>query len=75
MTERSANVLAEALTFSEEERAEMVEELIESLDGRQIDNDWISEEELLAELDRRAAELREHPEREVDWEHVKELRP
>ena len=74
MSERSASVLAEALTLSDEERAEMVEELLESLDGREFDNDWISEGDLLAELDRRAAELREHPERGVSWEQARELR-
>ena len=34
----------------------------------------LSEEEFKAELDRRSAELREHPERAIPWEEVEKMR-
>lgn len=73
MSERTETLLSEALLLSEAERAKLAEELLDSLDGSPSDYASMTEEELIAELDRRSKELREHPERGIPWEQVKEM--
>lgn len=72
MTERSETLLADALTLPEQERAELADRLFESLDPPS-DIDSMSEEELLAELDRRAAEMRSDPSSRIPWEQVQKM--
>ena len=74
MSERYAAVLAEALKLSEVERVELADALLDGLDGPPSDYDAMTEEEFKAELDRRAEELRQHPERGIPWEQVREMR-
>jgi putative addiction module component (TIGR02574 family) len=74
MSERSATLLAEALKLTDQERAKLAEDILESLDGPPSDYDSMSEEDFIAELQRRSAELSEHPEQGVSWEQVKEMR-
>jgi putative addiction module component (TIGR02574 family) len=74
MSERSTALLAEALRLSEDERAELADALLDSLDGPPSDYDAMTEEEFKAELDRRAEELRQHPERAIPWEQVEKMR-
>jgi len=73
MSERTKALFDEALQLSESERAELAEALIESLDGPPSDIDLMTDEEFIKELDRRAEELRLHPERAVPWEVVKRI--
>ncbi|HKB06023.1 MAG TPA: addiction module protein [Gemmataceae bacterium] len=74
MSERTASLLAAALQLSKEERAELVESLLDSLDGSDSDVDRMTDEELAAELDRRAEELRRNPDAGIPWEQVKDMR-
>jgi len=74
MSERTATPLAAALRLSEEERAELVEGLLDSLDAPVSDIDRMTEEEFAAELDRRAEELRRNPDAAIPWEQVKDMR-
>jgi putative addiction module component (TIGR02574 family) len=74
MSERTASLLAAALQLSEEERAELVEGLLDSLDVSNSDVDRMTDEELEAELDRRAEELRQNPDAGIPWEQVKDMR-
>jgi len=74
MSERSASLLAAALELSEQERAELVEGLMDSLAPPDSDIDRLTEEEFAAELDRRAAELRQSPDAGIPWEQVKDMR-
>src|SRR4051812_18518995 len=74
MSERTASLLAAALQLSEEERAELVEGLLDSLGGPDSDNDRMTEEEFAAELDRRHEEFLRDPSVGVPWEQVKDLR-
>jgi putative addiction module component (TIGR02574 family) len=73
MSERTASLLAAALQLSEEERAELVEGLLDSLDGPDSDIDRMTEEEFAAELDRRHEEFLRDPSVGVPWEEVKRM--
>jgi len=74
MSERSASLLAAALQLSEEERAELLDGLLDSLDPSDADIDRMNEEEFAAELGRRAEELRHNPDAGIPWEQVKDMR-
>lgn len=74
MSERSAEILAEALSLAEADRAKIAEDLLESLDGAPSNYDEMTEDEFIAELERRSQELRDHPERGIPWDQVKEMR-
>jgi putative addiction module component (TIGR02574 family) len=74
MSERAATLLTEALKLSDEEREALADALWDSLDGPSSDYDAMTEEEFKAELDRRAEELRQHPERAIPWEQVEKMR-
>jgi len=58
MSQRSTSLLAAALQLSEQERAELLEGLMDSLDSPDSDIDRMTEQEFTAELERRANELR-----------------
>jgi putative addiction module component (TIGR02574 family) len=73
MSERTASLLAAALQLSEEERAELVEGLLDSLGGPDSDIDRMTEEEFAAELDRRAEEFLRNPSVGIPWEQVKDM--
>ena len=74
MSERSASLLAAALQLSEVEREELVADLMDSLNPSDSDIDRMTEEEFAAELDRRAAELRQNSDAGIPWEQVKDMR-
>lgn len=74
MSDRTANLLAEALQLTEEERGKLVEGLLLSLDDPPGDVDRMSDDELFAELDRRADEMRRDPGAGMPWEEVQKLR-
>jgi putative addiction module component (TIGR02574 family) len=65
-----ASLLAEILRLPEEERAELVDEIIESLPAAA--DDFVLTEEQKAELDRRIAEHERDPSRARPWEEVRE---
>ena len=65
-----ANLLAEILRLPEDERAELVDEIIESLPPQE--DDWILTDEQKAELDRRIAEHERDPSRAIPWEVVRD---
>ena len=62
-------VLDSALLLSEDERIALADELFAS-----VDPEPVADEELLAELDRRAAELQLDPAAGIPWGEVKNLR-
>jgi putative addiction module component (TIGR02574 family) len=72
MSDRAANLLAEALKLTEDERAELAEGLLESLDGPPpSDIDRMSDDEFAAELERRHQEFLSDPSVGIPWEEVK----
>jgi putative addiction module component (TIGR02574 family) len=70
MSERTASLLAAALQLSEEERAELVEGLLDSLGGPASDIDRMTDEEFAPELDRRHEEFLRDPSVGIPWEQV-----
>jgi putative addiction module component (TIGR02574 family) len=74
MTPNARDVLATALQLPEEDRAAVAEELLASFDPELGKSDPTDDVELLAELDRRAEELRRNPSAGLPWDVVKELR-
>ena len=74
MSDRSASLLAVALQLTDEERAELVDGLLTSLDRPDRDINDLTEDELVAELDRRAEEMRRDPDAGVPWEQVQHMR-
>jgi len=74
MSERATSLLAEVLTLSDEERAEIVDGLLDAEDGLSSDAGEITEAEFTAELDRRAEDYRRDPSAAVPWEHVQHMR-
>ena len=65
--------MAEALKLTEDERAELADQLYDSIDGPPGDYEEMTEEEFKAELDRRAEELRQYPERGIPWAEVRHM--
>jgi putative addiction module component (TIGR02574 family) len=74
MSDRSASLLAAALQLSDEERAELVQGLLVSLEQPTATIDDLSEDEVAAELDRRANEMRRDPATGIPWEQVQDMR-
>jgi putative addiction module component (TIGR02574 family) len=74
MSDRSASLLAAALQLPEEERAELAAGLLDSLDPATADAEPLTEDELVAELDRRADEMRRDPDAGIPWEQVQDMR-
>ena len=72
MSKRAATLLAEALKLSEEERAELADQLYASLDD-EPDIDSMSDEEFARELERRHQEYLRDPSVGVSLEEVKRL--
>ncbi|HEV3146845.1 MAG TPA: addiction module protein [Gemmataceae bacterium] len=73
MSEKVAELLKAALLLSPDERQELVECLEDSLDSPDL-HDGMTEEEFVAELNRRAAELKADPSLGIPWEEVKKMR-
>ena len=67
MSSRSQALLAELLALPDEERAEVVALLLEAESPS-------PDEELIAEVARRAEELRADPSQGLSWEQVREMR-
>jgi putative addiction module component (TIGR02574 family) len=74
MSDRSASLLAAALRLSEEERTELTAGLLDSLDPAAADAESLTEDELIAELDRRADEMRRDPDAGIPWEQIQDMR-
>ena len=74
MSVRSASLLAAALELPEAERAALVARLLDSLDPTVVETEPMTEEELVAELDRRADEMRRDPDAGIPWEQVQNMR-
>jgi putative addiction module component (TIGR02574 family) len=73
MTPKVTELLAAALALSPAEREELADCLWASLDPPDAFAD-MTEEQFVAELDRRAAELKSDPSVGVPWEEVRALR-
>jgi putative addiction module component (TIGR02574 family) len=74
MSDRSASLLAAALQLPDVERAELVTGLLDSLDAADADAEELSEDEFVAELERRAEEMRRDPDAGIPWEQVQNMR-
>jgi putative addiction module component (TIGR02574 family) len=68
MTREVARILNDALLLSEDERLELAQQIIASVEGA-ADEDW--HEQWLAELDRRLTADRGDGERGAAWEEVR----
>jgi putative addiction module component (TIGR02574 family) len=73
MSEKVAELLKAALLLSPEERQELYECLEESLDAPDL-HDGLTEEEFIAELNRRHEEFLRDPSVAIPWEEVKKMR-
>lgn len=74
MSNRSASLLTAALQLSEEERVELAAGLLDSLDPAAGDAEPLTEDEVIAELDRRAEEMRRDHDAGISWEQVQDMR-
>jgi len=74
MSERVTGLLAEAMNLPDQDREELAYALLDSLERSPPNIDAMTEEEFRAELDRRAEELRQYPERAIPWEEVEKMR-
>jgi putative addiction module component (TIGR02574 family) len=74
MTQRAAELLADAMRLAEPERAALTEQLLASFDPEPGTTDPVDDAEFLAELDRRADELRRDPAAGIPWDDVKNMR-
>jgi len=74
MSQRSADLLKDALSLPDDERASLTDELLASFDPEPGESDALDDPEFLAELERRAEELRTNPEAGIPWETVKAMR-
>jgi putative addiction module component (TIGR02574 family) len=68
MTSQTQTILDAALALPEAERLSLVERLLETLPPAPQDD--ITEEDFLAELDRRAAEIKKDPSLAIPWTDV-----
>jgi len=68
MSDQTQTIFAAALALTEGERALLVEQLLESLSP---EPEEMTDEEFLAELDRRSAEFLQDPSVGVPWSEVK----
>lgn len=66
-----AELLAAALKLTPDERNELAEQLLDSLDPADTGIDAMTDEEFKAELDRRAAEAERDPSVMIPWEEVR----
>ena len=72
MTQKASEVLMSALALTPQEREELADSLWASLDP-QDPLSGMSETEWIAELNRRAAELKGDPKSGVRWDDVKNM--
>lgn len=68
MSDQYENILKAALSLPEAERELLIEDLIESLPP---DTESLSDEEMLAELERRRAEVEQGLVKPIPWEEVR----
>ncbi|HTU23502.1 MAG TPA: addiction module protein [Gemmataceae bacterium] len=68
MNDRYESILKAALALPEAERVFLIDELMDSLPP---DTGPLSDEEMLAELERRHAEYEKDPSSTIPWEEVK----
>jgi putative addiction module component (TIGR02574 family) len=73
MSERVATLLAEALKLSEDERADLADQLYDSIEGPSCDDEGMTDEEFKAELDRRHEEFLRDPSVGIPWDEVKRV--
>jgi putative addiction module component (TIGR02574 family) len=73
MSERTTALLVEALKLSEEERADLAYALLDTLDSESLNIDSMTEEEFIAELERRREEAMRDPSVLIPWEEVKRM--
>lgn len=71
MSTAVADLLAAAMKLSEEDRQELADRLLDSLDPDPTGINGMTDEEFEAELNRRAEELRRDPSAGIPWEEVK----
>jgi putative addiction module component (TIGR02574 family) len=73
MSEKVAELLKSAMLLSAEERQELAECLEDSLDAPDL-HVGMTEEEFIAELNRRHEEFLRDPSVAIPWEEVKKMR-
>jgi putative addiction module component (TIGR02574 family) len=73
MTPKVTEILTSALALSSAEREELADCLWSSLDAPEA-FDHLTEDEFVAELNRRAAELKANPSLGVSWDEVRNMR-
>jgi len=73
MSERAATLLAEALKLSSQERQELVDGLLNSIDSECSDIDSMNAEEFEKELNRRHEEFQRDPSVGIPFEEVKRI--
>ena len=73
MTQRVTDLLTVALALSPAEREELADSLWATLDPPDAFA-GMTEDELVAELDRRAAELKADPGQGIPWDEVRNMR-
>jgi putative addiction module component (TIGR02574 family) len=73
MSPKVAELLAAALTLSPAEREELADRLWSTLDGLDAFAEMTAEE-MVAEVNRRAAELKADPSMGVPWDEVRNMR-
>jgi putative addiction module component (TIGR02574 family) len=69
MSEKVRRLIAEALSLSEEERAQLVGAVLRTLNAQPTDDD--EEAEWMAEIRRRADEMDEGRDEGIPWEQVR----
>ena len=73
MTATAKKVLASAMRLSEEDRCAVADELLASI-GPPDSFEQVTEDELIDELERRAAELAADPSSGIPWETIRDER-
>lgn len=73
MTSKLTELLTAALALSPAEREELADSLWSSLDPPDA-SDGMTEDEWIAELNRRAAELKANPSLGLSWDEVRNMR-
>lgn len=71
MSPHADELLAQVLRLPDEERAELVERLLDALDPPASEIDRMTDEEFAAELERRHQEFLRDPSVGIPWEEVK----
>ena len=74
MSSTATALLEAALKLPSAERGDLARRLLDSLDPDDRDIDAMSDEEFVAELDRRMAESDRDPSVRVPWDQVQDMR-